>query len=47
MSACCEVVPPSREAMLADEHWRWLGPTLEKMFKDAFVHGYKHGRDSK
>jgi hypothetical protein len=28
---------------LADEHWGWLGPLLEKFYKDAFQHGFKHG----
>lgn len=27
----------------ADEHWAWFVTWLEKMFKDGFVHGYKHG----
>jgi len=39
---------------LADEHWDWLeGILLEEMrmkmrlFKDAIIHGYKHGKESK
>ncbi len=27
---------------LADEHWDWLVVLLELMYKDAFIHGYKH-----
>lgn len=30
---------------LADLHWRWLEELLKKVYKDAFVHGYKHGRE--
>ena len=36
----------NRSKELADEHWSWLGPVLEKMYKDAFIHGYKHGVES-
>ena len=32
---------------LADEHWAYVGGVCEKMYKDAFVHGYKHGKDDK
>jgi len=32
---------------LADEHWAWLSSLLEKVYKDAFEHGYKHGREEK
>ena len=31
-----------RAKKLADEHWEWLGPLLELIYKGAFVHGYKH-----
>ena len=30
--------------VLANEHWAWLETLLEKVYKDAFAHGYKHGR---
>lgn len=30
---------------LAGEHWAWFGSIVEKVYKDAFVHGYKHGRE--
>jgi len=37
---------------LAEEHWNWLQSLLEvqrqiegKLYKDAFIHGYKHGQD--
>ena len=30
---------------LADEHWSYVGAICERMYKDAFVHGYKHGRE--
>jgi len=37
-----------REAQrLANEHWAWLQTLLEKIYKDAFAHGYKHGRKHK
>lgn len=32
---------------LADEHWSWLGSLLEKVYIDAFTHGYKHGKEPK
>jgi len=31
---------------LADEHWGWISTMLEKVYKDAFLHGYKHGVES-
>jgi hypothetical protein len=32
---------------LAEEHWAWLGPLLERIYVDAMRHGYKHGRADK
>jgi hypothetical protein len=32
---------------LADEHWIYVCSICEKMYKDAFIHGYKHGVKSK
>ena len=39
---------------LAQEHWQWLQEVLDKqremerkLFIDAFVHGYKHGKEGK
>jgi len=39
---------------LAQEHWSWLQNILDKqremerkLFIDAFVHGYKHGKENK
>ena len=32
---------------LADEHWEWLGPLLEYLYKGALIHGFKHGVESK
>jgi len=29
----------------AEELWEWLETLLRKIFIDAFVHGYKHGKD--
>ena len=44
--------PNKTPEQLAEEHWNWLeGILLEemrmkmKLYKDAFVHGYKHGQD--
>ena len=31
---------------LAEEHWAWLEKLLHKIFVDAFIHGYKHGREN-
>lgn len=36
----------ANDKQLAYEHWLWLGRMLEKMYKDAFVHGFKHGVES-
>lgn len=33
-----------RAKSLANEHWAWLQTLLEKVYKDAFAHGYKHGQ---
>jgi hypothetical protein len=30
---------------LAYEHWAWVVTWLELIYKDAFIHGYKHGRE--
>lgn len=37
---------------LASEHWDWLQTVIlqqvgfaGKMYRDAFVHGYKHGKE--
>ena len=35
----------SESGKLADEHWAWLGGLLEKVYKDAFTHGFKHGSE--
>ena len=32
--------------VLANEHWEWLSGILEKVYKDAFKHGYKHGQNN-
>ena len=37
----------SEAEKLADDHWAYVGGVCEKMYKDAFVHGYKHGKDDK
>jgi len=33
--------------VLANEHWAWLQTLLEKIYKNAFAHGYRHGRKDK
>lgn len=30
----------------AEEHWVWLETVLHKIFVDAFIHGYKHGKEN-
>ncbi len=46
--------PKKTSLGLAQEHWAWLQSILDnqrgmerKLFIDAFVHGYKHGEDSR
>ena len=46
--------PNKTPQQLADEHWAWLeGILLESMrmqmrlFNDAFIHGFKHGKEDK
>ena len=33
--------------VLADAHWDWVRSLCEKMYKEAFVHGFKHGVEHK
>ena len=35
----------NRPEKLSREHWQWLSSTLEKVYVDAFEHGYKHGHE--
>ena len=37
----------SEEEKLADDHWNWLQDLLEVVHKEAFIHGYKHGKAKK
>ena len=30
---------------LIDEHWKYTKEMMELMYKKAFEHGYKHGKD--
>lgn len=39
--------PKITAEQLAQEHWVWLETVLRKMYTNAFVHGYKHGKDSR
>ena len=32
---------------LAKEHWNWLSKVLERIYIDAFIHGYKHAKEKK
>jgi len=32
---------------LADEHWTWFEKVVGHVAKDFFIHGYKHGVESK
>lgn len=38
---------PEEGLKLANEHWAWLQTLLGQVYKDAFVHGYKHGAERK
>jgi len=45
--------PLKTPMQLADEHWDWIEGILftqmkltMKLFKDGFIHGYKHGKES-
>ena len=31
----------------AEEHWKFLQRWLRMVYVDAFIHGYKHGRQDK
>lgn len=46
--------PNKTPEQLAEEHWNWLQSILDrqrimekKLFIDAFVHGFKHGKGNK
>lgn len=46
--------PKKTPRQLAEEHWRWIESVLsdrqretEHMFIEGFLHGYKHGKESK
>ncbi|KKN74178.1 hypothetical protein LCGC14_0392640 [marine sediment metagenome] len=46
--------PKQTPKELAEEHWGWIESLLyqqrqmeKKLFIDAFVHGFKHGRKDK
>ena len=32
---------------LAEAHWKWLEALLHKVYVDAMIHGYKHGKGAK
>jgi len=36
----------SKAERLAAKHWEYVGSVLELQYKTAFIHGYKHGRES-
>ena len=39
------MIPSSKE--LAEKHWEWLESLLHKIYVDAFIHGMKHGEETK
>ena len=46
--------PNKTPRQLAEEHWNYIELLLfqqrlieKKLFIDAFIHGYKHGKESK
>lgn len=32
---------------LAKEHSRWFSRAISTVYNDAFIHGYKHGKNKK
>ena len=34
-----------KSIQLAEEHWTFIGKWLGMVYKDSFIHGYKHGED--
>lgn len=36
-------ITPEKAKELADAHWEFLVRWQEMIFKDGFIHGYKHG----
>jgi len=34
-----------RAKQLADEHAEWTGEFFKWVFRQAFIHGYKHGQE--
>ena len=44
-------MPKGEETMsskeLAEAHWKWLETLLHKIYVDAFIHGMKHGEETK
>jgi len=45
-------LPKKTPRQMAEEHWMWLESILleemrmkMRLFKDAFIHGYKHGKE--
>ncbi len=46
--------PSKTPRQIAEEHWEWIESLLfqqrlmeKKLFIDAFIHGYKHGKEIK
>jgi len=31
--------------LMAKEHWGWLQTILERVYVDAFIHGWKHAKE--
>jgi len=34
-----------KDRILAEDHWNWLEGVCRIMYIDAFIHGYKHGKE--
>jgi hypothetical protein len=47
MSNYEDIIKSDLPHQLADEHWAFLVKWLEMIYKDAFIHGYKHGIEEK
>ena len=39
--------PKKTPEQTAEEHWKFLERWLHIVYVDSFVHGHKHGRESK
>jgi hypothetical protein len=38
-------VKTSDAERLAQEHWKWFSKVIERVYIDAFIHGWKHAKE--